>query len=77
MDNPKLEVGKVYHVLMEDCCVGGEFTSLLLNILDEKCIEYYASKENPILIFENGVTITKIWGCTIREKLEDAITIKD
>lgn len=61
----KYKIGSTYKVVINDCCVKGEFTSKLVNtILDE--IE---PEEDDVrgLVFENGVTLTVIWGTEIKE----------
>lgn len=62
------EAGKVYHVEIDDCCVQGEFTSLLTGIadLDEKGNPVFVQSVDSTetygksLYFENGVYLE--WG---------------
>ena len=49
----KLEIGKKYQVVFEDCCVQGAFTATLLE--KQPKIE---GDEYPNLLFDNGVTIS-------------------
>lgn len=49
-----LEVGKIYKVDLEDCCLAFKFTSKLIKI----------SIEDEELFFENGVVITRAYDHT-------------
>ena len=69
----KLEVGKVYKVTVEDCCVELEFTSRFKEWVEhrpddgspEDCVEYY-------VLFDNGVLITLGYGQSVHiEEVDD------
>lgn len=49
------EVGKVYRVTLEDCCIGGEFQSRL------------TFRDEDGMVFENGVTLHEWNGCEFEE----------
>lgn len=63
METHELEVGKVYKVYMNDCCVVGSFTAKLIEKIDEDI--------DSKLWFENGVYLACIGGCEFREVVND------
>jgi hypothetical protein len=53
----ELQVGKTYEVILQDCCIEGNFTSKLIKIDEEDRI-----------YFENGVELNSTrWGCSFEE----------
>lgn len=59
----KYKIGSTYKVQIDDCCVKGDFTSKLVGTI----IEEEDPEEVTGLIFENGVTLTLIWGTSFTE----------
>jgi len=50
----KLNIGGVYKITGEDCCLKITFTS---KVVEEKFDSSDAEKEYPSYVFENGVTL--------------------
>lgn len=72
-----IKVGKTFKVVIDDCCVEGEFTSKLIKALacDDDSVndelleveELSESNYGAELYFENGVRLTKQGGVTLTE----------
>lgn len=54
------QIGKKYHVVLNDCCVRSEFTSTLIHIDYD---EGYLNEAK----FENGVSVTRAYTDTWEE----------
>lgn len=52
----KLEIGRLYKVILSDCCIEGGFESKLIK-----------GGEHEDLEFENGVVLSTHYGCTFEE----------
>lgn len=55
-----LVCGEAYHVALSDCCVEGEFTSMLISV-------DYEESEPVSLAFSNGVRLNRFWQVTFEE----------
>lgn len=49
------KVGQTYRVEFQDCCVGGEFTSKLVEVNEE-----FYTFENGVSIYGHAVTFEKV-----------------
>ena len=63
------EVGKRYHMVLDDCCVSLEFTAVLvrLEVDDGYLVE---------AVFDNGVTVTEAQYTLDWEEVDDAVVAK-
>lgn len=69
MTADQLEVGKVYAVKLDDCCIKGTFESRLVEIIvDAEPGCEFDSYSGATLTFENGVSLDTFGGCGFEEK---------
>ena len=55
VEESELKVGLLYKVVIDDCCVAGEFTSKFLGEVDGE------------FVFENGIKLYMTYGCNYEE----------
>lgn len=68
MTADQLEIGKVYVVTLDDCCIKGAFESRLLGVDVNPELDF-DSYSGATLTFENGVSLNTFGGCSFEEKV--------
>lgn len=70
----KIEIGAIYKVVIDDCCVRGSFTSKLIKAQDynhdDELYDTETISYGTELTFENGVRLTA-WNGVSLEKTEE------
>jgi hypothetical protein len=58
-----LKIGSRYKVVLDDCCIIGEFIAVLLKLENR-----WDGDDEPCLIFDNGVKLETYWACETTEE---------